>query len=325
MSLRPSSSTTRPALSVLMIGWASTAGAQEITTYRGVCDASAGIALGAHHFVMADDETNVLLLYRVGQPDGVPALDLRTYLGGKEADIEGAALIGDRIYWIASHGRNKVAEAEPKRKRFFATRIAQGDPPGLEMPTLPPIASLLDQMIADERYAALGLKSASEKAPEDDDGLNIEGLAATPDGKLLIGFRNPRPGGQAIVATLENPAETLAGEPALFGPPERLALEGRGIRSLERVRGRYLIVAGPHNDGKKDGSDFSLYAWAGAGATPRIVPDVTFKGLSPEALFELPNGAVHILSDDGGKECKKAPNQEKSFRGLTLSLPDIAD
>jgi hypothetical protein len=30
-------------------------------------------------------------------------------------------------------------------------------------------------------------------------GLNIEGLAATPDGQLLIGFRNPLSEGKALL------------------------------------------------------------------------------------------------------------------------------
>ena len=38
-----------------------------------------------------------------------------------ESDLEGAANLADRIYWITSHGRNREGEARESRHRFFAT------------------------------------------------------------------------------------------------------------------------------------------------------------------------------------------------------------
>jgi hypothetical protein len=40
------------------------------------------------------------------------------------------------------------------------------------------------------------LADAAEKPPEEEEGRNIEGLSAAPDGPLLIGFRNPSPMGK---------------------------------------------------------------------------------------------------------------------------------
>jgi hypothetical protein len=52
---------------------------------------------------------------------------------------------------------------------------------------------------------------------EANDGLNIEGLAATPEKKLLIGFRNPIRSQRALLASLENPREVMQGKAARYG------------------------------------------------------------------------------------------------------------
>ena len=53
--------------------------------YRGMCDASAAVALGADHFVVADDEHNTLLVYRRGKQAPVGSVPLSKFLGTKEA------------------------------------------------------------------------------------------------------------------------------------------------------------------------------------------------------------------------------------------------
>jgi len=65
-----------------------------------------------------------------------------------------------------------------------------------------PYVNLLDDLGRDERYVDCGwdwLPCFPLKSPG---GLNIEGLCATPDGQLLIGFRNPIPDGKALIAPL---------------------------------------------------------------------------------------------------------------------------
>lgn len=184
----------------------------QIATYRGACDGSAAVALDQNRFVVADDDSNVLNVYQKGQPGALMELNLDVFLeaptkkkpgpDGKpvfeEADLEGAARIGDRIYWIGSHGRDSDGEAEPGRSRFFATRILPNGS-GLE-----PIGSgaykvLREKMLDDPKLKSLNLSEAfapgkkDGPAPESENGFNIEGLAATPGGGLLIGLRNPRP------------------------------------------------------------------------------------------------------------------------------------
>ena len=166
------------------------------------------------------------------------------------------------------------------------------------------------------------MKAASRLAAEADGGLNIEGLAATPEGQLLIGFRNPLPEERAIVIPLENPTEVVDGKRAKLGEPFELNLGRRGIRSIEWVGGSYLIVAGPTAD---EGS-FALYRWSGKrGESAMPIDSVDLGSLRPEALFAIPQTPqVQLLSDDGGVvtggvECKNLPPSRQTFRGLVVA------
>jgi Protein of unknown function (DUF3616) len=327
----------------------------QLTTYRGTCDGSAGIALDQDRFVVADDDSNVLQIYRTGQPGAAFELNLDQFLEAptkkkpgpdgkpafKEADLEGAARIGDRIYWIGSHGRDSDGEAEPGRSRFFATRIV-AHPDGLRLEPIGPRAykALREDMFDDPKLTPLELSKAFDPgkkdgpAPESEVGFNIEGLAATPDGRLLIAFRNPRPGKEAIVIPLDNPADVVdAGKKPVFGKPRRLILEGRGIRSIEWINNTYVIVAGPHGKAKDSvvKPPFALFTWSGNedDTKPRMMKDVAIPDdFSPEAVFAVPGSSnMMLLSDDGDlkplgtERCKDVAKAQKSFRGLTLPAP----
>jgi len=310
-----------------LLGWANLASpalAQAPTTYAGPCDASAAVGLGADHFVVANDEVNTLAVYRRGQAGPVDELALDRFLGtagGKESDIEGAAAIGDRIYWITSHGRNSKGRAEEGRYRFFATEIRPGSPATLK-PVHIAYRKLLDDMIATEALAPYQLAAASRLAAEADGGLNIEGLAARRDGGLLIGFRNPLREGRALLIPFENPAEVVEhARHARFGPPIELDLGRRGVRSIELVGDVYYLVAGP----TADKGSFALYRWSGrAGDPAQPLTGIDLASLRPEALFALPgNTRLQLLSDDGGvriggRECKDFPKARQAFRSLVV-------
>lgn len=294
--------------------------AQAVTLYRGMCDASAAVALDAEHFVVANDEDNSLRIFRRGQPQAVATLPLARYLDTKsESDLEGAAKIGDRIYWISSHGRNSSAKVREDRYRFFVTEVDAAATP----PTLRPLhtaqVSVLQQLLSSDALKSWQLADAALLAPEANGGLNIEGLSDSADGELLIGFRNPVRNGKALVVALRNPQQVTTGAAATFGPPIGLDLGGRGVRAIERLDAGYLVVAGPTAD---DG-DFWLYRWSGqAGDAPQRVPGLAFGTLRPEAIFAWPQtGLVQILSDDGGIEaggvaCKDRPATQQAFRSI---------
>ena len=299
-------------------------GTQPPATYSGPCDASAAVALDAVHFVVGDDERNTLHIYRQGQAQAVGSLDLSKFLATaaeEESDIEGAAAVGTRIYWITSHGRNSKGKARPSRQRFFATEVLPGQPPTLK-PVGQAYVDLLRDMTEADALKPYRLGDAARLAAEAEGGLNIEGLAATPDGTLLIGLRNPVPRQRALVIPLLNPGEVINGVRARFGAPIELDLGQRGIRSIERAGSSYLIVAGP----PADSGSFALYRWSGLAADAATqVADTDLKELRPEALFAiLGSGRVQLLSDDGGVkiagvECKKLPVAQQTFRGLAVT------
>ena len=302
---------------------AQTAGPR-IELYRGPCDASAATALDAGHFVVAADEVDTLYIYRRSEAAAAGSVDLSAFLGtkaGEESDIEAAAAIGTRIYWITSHGRNRKGEVQHSRHRFFATDILPGLPPSLK-PAGKPYTHLLRDMEKSGALKAYKLGDAARLPAEAADGFNIEGLAATPEGRLLIGFRNPLPQRRALIVPLLNPAELIAGMTARFGSPIELDLGRRGIRSIEQFAGGYLIVAGP----TADAGSFALFKWSGnTGDAASPLAGVELRNLRPEALFATGSGKeVHLLSDDGGIvvsgiECKKLPKASQTFRSLIIS------
>lgn len=292
-----------------------------------MCDASAAVAVGERFFLVANDEDNVLRLYRndsSGQP--VQVLDLNRWLElegkSRETDLEGAAQIGTRVYWIGSHGRNVEGKERANRSRLIATdlsflggRIALS-PVGVAYKTL------LADLTRDARYREFRLDQAAGLAPKEKGALNIEGLAATPEGHLLVGFRNPIPNGKALVAPILNPDRIILGQSGQFGDPILLELNGLGIRDMVRQANRYLILAGSY----KGGGKFRLYQWSGDGQDqPEQIKVSNLNEYNPEALVVYSHTPdIQILSDDGtvlknGVPCKKLNNpQLRSFRAAWL-------
>jgi hypothetical protein len=322
-----------PIIALVLLAPCGTAASQQkapIVEYFGMCDASAAVSLSAEMFVVASDEDNVLRVYRRGKPDVVQTVPLDSFLkpdpDEPEADIEGAARIDDQIYWITSHGQNKKGKDRSSRHRLFATTVAVQDGKVSLTPSGSPYTDLRSDLIKAPQLAKYKLNDAATLAPEEPNGFNIEGLAATPDGRLLIGFRNPIREGKALVVPINNPKEVVNGKKPEIGMPVDLALKARGIRSMEYSpeRERYLVVAGPFND---EGS-FALYMWSEQSKEdPKIVKGVDFGQLNPEAIFfdAGDKTRLHILSDDGGrkiknKDCKKIDSKEQRFRATTLTL-----
>jgi hypothetical protein len=308
--------------SLLCVGLPTHADTQTAMSYAGSCDASAAVAIGASQFVVANDESNVLTTYRFGEPKSLRSLNLSRFLNiGKkqEADIEGAATIGARTYWITSHSRNSKDQVQASRYRLFATEMRDDDTHPL-VPVGKPYTRLLRDLTKSPPLERFGLAAASRLAAEQVGGLNIEGLAATPDGRLLIGLRNPLPDDRALVVPLENPADVVGGRRATLGEPFELDLGRRGVRSIEFIGGSYLIVAGPIAD---EGT-FALYRWSGKRADATVLDPVELGSLRPEALFAIPQTTqVQLLSDDGGVmtadvACKTRPLKSQTFRSLVL-------
>src|SRR6266436_4014136 len=125
--------------------------------YLGMRDASAAVAVSSNLFIVADDEKNTLRLYttdHAGPP--LKEFDFNAFLEvtGKslEADLEGAALLGNRAFWIGSHGRNKDGKERANRCRLFATDIAITNGEVTLTPVGKPCKRLLDDLAHDWRF-----------------------------------------------------------------------------------------------------------------------------------------------------------------------------
>ncbi len=281
--------------------------------YRGMCDASAGVPLAGELFAVADDEDNRLRVYSRAAPgEAVAIVDLGAFLEleakSPEIDFEAATRAGDRIYWLGSHGRSKGGKPRPNRLRLVATSV---DAAGALAPVGRPYTGLIDDLLDEPRLAAYDLRAAEARAPKEVGGLNIEGLATMPDGSLLIGFRNPIPGGRALLVPLLNAAALVDGSEARarFGEPLALDLGGLGVRGLERSGAGYVIVAGDFGEQRGTGK---LFAWDGAAAPVPLAIDLGT--LNPEGLVVFPDrDRWLVLSDDGsvsigGRACKELPD-----------------
>jgi hypothetical protein len=310
--------------------------------HKGICDASGAIALDEEHFVVANDEDNILRVYRSdtsGNPvSEIAGTDINKYFTNnprqKETDIEGATQIGEIIYWITSHGTNKEGNSKPERRQFFANKILLNNGSKHFEQVGHSYTQLVEDMLKDERLNHYQLEAAAKIPPKQKGGLNIEGLAATPNQEILIGFRNPIPQGKAILLTLKNPKALLEKDVnAIFGEPIELDLNGLGIRSIEywHSQSRYIIIAGAY-----DGSDqFSLYQWSGLAVENPQPIEVTGlpSDFRPESVLFYPNRdyQFQLLSDDGsieriaGTPCKKIDDEDsphKYFRSLWIRTED---
>ena len=299
--------------------------------------------LDDEHFVVADDESNVLRVYQVDRPKyAIRLLDMSSFLkvdpASPEADIEAAAKVDDRIYWISSHGRNKSGKIRPNRYRFFCTQIKPA-PAGsryaapILVPVGTPCRTLMHQFIKYPSSAQQLLVSTNQLDPDlskkkrtklapKEGGLNIEGMMVYPPNKsLLIGLRNPLYPGldgkqNAIVIELLNPAEVVEqGAISKFGKVLNWDLDNRGIRSMEYnpADKQYYIVAGPVDSE----TTFALYQWTGdllVSPKKKYQWPQTEPEFKPEAIALHPlTKALWFFSDDGTRpvpvktpaECKE--------------------
>ncbi len=292
--------------------------------YCGTSDASAAVAVSQDIFIVADDENNTLRAYKTTQ-GGLPlfSYDMTGFLDIEpeqpEVDIEGATIIGQCIYWISSHGRNKDGKIRPNRYRFFATRVKSLSGKVIIEPVGKPCKTLIHNLVKSKSMRYLRLDRATRfntgelpkkerrKLAPKEEGLNIEGLCASADGKTIyIGFRNPRlidrisQRKKAIIVPLLNPDAVLEkNRSPVFGEPILFDLASLGIRSMEysHFHKAYFIIAGTFNDSPQ----FALYRWSGKRAEqPKLVRQLNQRDFTPEAMITFKNSEkFFMLSDDG--------------------------
>jgi len=350
-------------LTLACVVWpfASVAGAEtQWLEFTGACDGSAAVLLGEASLWVASDRDNVLRRYDarvggeiLGRVDVYPALEIERGSTRHSAHLEGAALLGRRSYWIGSHGRNRLGQNRPNRRRLVAldATLREGAPSFERRGRA--TRDLLERLDSDRRYTRLGLanwirlpyKRLEVLAPERR-GFSIGGLARSRNGSgLLIALRGPVIAAQAVLVPLLNPVDALEqGGEIRLGDPVRLPLDGLGVRSLEYApkRDRYLIAAGSPDEL----GPFRLYEWSGrVGDRPRALPAEWPADFRPEAMvIARDEHRVLLLGDDGerivegveGEACRPGPGgpgcpcdlvtveARKRFRGLWISWPQTS-
>ena len=217
-------------------------------------------------------------------------------------DLEGLTLDdAGYLYAITSHSRDDDGDEQKGREKLARFRIEKDK---VVEPVV--VGGLKRTLTAAHPVLAAAALVADAKSGA---GLNIEALEITPDGqRLLIGFRSPLQGSQAIIASIDNHAAVFDAKaaPQISSALQRLDLSGHGIRGMSWVAAMngYLVISGPV---ARADHAFGLWFWSGQAAAP--ARRVTVPGL---AGFERAEGVcaavidgvtkIVIVSDDGNRK-----------------------
>ncbi|SNR53736.1 DUF3616 domain-containing protein [Hymenobacter mucosus] len=136
--------------------------------------------------------------------------------------------------------------------------------------------------------------------PGKDNGFDIEGLAAAPDGRLFIGLRGPVLRGWAIVLEVllgedkhgRLRLQPLTGATHKYYKKHFLSLGGMGLRELRQRGADLLLLAGPTMD--LDGT-IAVYCWPDALRCPQ---DSLIDDKKLIRLFDVPHGSGPTAGQD---------------------------
>lgn len=342
-------------LALVLIASVARAQSPSVLEFKGICDASAAVALDENLIIVGDDEKPWLSIYRLDTQQLEMTIPLAAFGIGAaigadedppEADIEAATVLDGRIVWITSHGRNKNGKVRPDRFQLFASHRLNPDGAAWDQLAsssfqgLPKaITKTSESAYAPMRKAIGDLDKTDKKLAPKKDGFNIEAMSATGDGKaFLVGLRNPQRNGQAILFRIDNAAALVDGDEtkASLGLVMTLDLGGRGFRDIawSPAHRAYLIVAGQADDDDR-GPGFALFRWRGTGKAEPVTAfghvNADHRDFHPEAIVPLKernqgrlvaSKKVLLISDDGRKpipglgDCKAQVTANRSFRGV---------
>lgn len=283
-------------------------------SFETTCDASALVFTLGGNLLVAEDMSDVLLTFRPTGGKPIARHDLYPLTGTPKrarrnfSAFEGAARLGDKIFFVTSHSREEKGKNRGNRRRLLALQSTQIATAEKVEPTGTAYTGLLSSLSSSAEMRSVALGSAIMElhrqlphlAPGKN-GINIEGLAAGKDGEsLLLGLRNPRRGERAIIVPILNPERVILGfaDPQ-FAAPILLDLGGLGIASiaLDPGQGAYYIIAG-HHDAP---GESVLYRWSGNPEdAPERIRDIAPPDFEAEAMAVSPDGTrLFVLSDDG--------------------------
>lgn len=245
--------------------------------HHGMSDASAAYDAGDGHRFVADDDSNEIRLFGPTFGEAVAEFDfsgdVTPVQAGQAWDLEGAARMGDTIYWHGSLGNTRSGNVRLDRDIVLATTVTgRGADAQLEFAGY--TRGIRDALVEWDREDghghgadAFGFAAATQDgvSAEGPNALNAEGAAIAPDDTTLwLGMRSPLTpipdGDQALIVEVENIADVVAGAEAEIGQVIELDLGGRAIRDMKRTDdGDYLIIAGSADDE----GNFAIFGWDG--------------------------------------------------------------
>lgn len=226
-------------------------------------------------------------------------------------DLEDAAWDGvDTLFVAGSHARDPLGDSPEARYRLGRLRF---DATG-KLLEAGHSDALLQAIQTEVPFLADSIRRTPARS-----GLNVEGLAFTPEGHLLVGLRaptitesTPRPhGGQedAVVLRIKN-ADGLfekPQQPALMGDTVKLDLRGQGIRGMayDPTRKGIWILSGLSAEPTHAVTGpWALWFWDEKGAPKEVILPDDLQLKNPEAVCPLQvDGRPHLLLiEDGAKE-----------------------
>jgi hypothetical protein len=211
---------------------------------------------------------------------------------GDELDLEAIDVVDGTVWICGSHCRvRKKPDTEGIINPKLRTRTSRHVLAALETDGAGRITSgaaipfegpgSLREVLADDPYLRPFID-----LPSKENGLDIEGMVATPGG-VLLGLRGPLVDNAAVVVRLG--LDGLAIERANLS---FLDLGGLAIRDLARAPGGLLVLAGPVSDAR---GPFRLYYWSGASGSSTQVPKLVWEW---PAGLEKPEG-ICVIEEAG--------------------------
>ncbi len=234
----------------------------------------------------------------------------------KEADFEALTRNGDVFFAIGSHSMNRKKQKTDNTYEKNRNNLSRA---GIDM------CESRDQLLKfklDDSDKAEVLQSVSLRElisrnpvlslfasiPNKENGIDIEGLAATPDA-LYIGFRGPvlRENYVPILRLVQDLSTSMLERSEILF----VNLNGRGVRDIAPGPGGLYILAGPNGDERQS---FAIYFWDGqdqvsgkdhAASVPDLLCDLgAYETSKPEGIAYFPSDTTRhpmrfILVYDG--------------------------
>lgn len=293
---------------------------------------SSALCTGDNLWTCCDERTTLERLRRTGPTsfgqhrcyELAELLDLPSEDRQEEIDIEGLSQAGPYLWLVGSHSlkrkkpdpahadaakqMDRLAKVKREANRYLLARVplllnpATGDYE-LHRHTPDPAHPARTLRAAQLRGTADGNELLDRLAddphlspflpiPGKDNGFDIEGLAAAPDGRLFVGLRGPVLRGWALVLEILPEEDDhghlrlakLPGAAQKYYRKHFLALGGLGLRELRLRHDDLLILAGPTMD--LDGT-LAVYCWPGATSQEQ---DGFVDANRLQHLFDIPHG-----------------------------------